>query len=297
MRVHFVYEYVVSTRTWEWIKEDPIQAGALAGALVATAHAEYTLATATHVHPWVAFAVPVALDLYVVRALIKRRDVFVAVLAMVAANVVSHLIVAGVLEVKWQIISAVGAIAPLVLWRVYSLKHTRTRKELLWNAPAGAVSAPVPEASTPYSEVDKDVLFSHTPYPDEVQVHSVQPAHLSGCGLTHPDNEPCSEYGYPPVPEYVPDSWMEREYPETHPSTPAPLYSVPDLPPEYAASTVTEPVLALKPGDYAYLAGAQEYADLLHGTSPSVRGLMKALSIGQDRAARLLAHLETEENR
>lgn len=115
----------------------PLLAGALACALVSTAHAEYTLATATHVNSWVALAVPGALDLYVIQALVVRRDVFLAVLVMVAANVTSHLITAGVLPVHWSVVASVGALAPLIVWRVHSLERTRTRTELLLGVPAG----------------------------------------------------------------------------------------------------------------------------------------------------------------
>lgn len=154
-------------------RKDWILWGALGCALVATAHAEYTLATAAHFNKYVALAVPGALDLYVIRALQERRDVFVAVLAMVAANVASHLIVAGVLPVGWPVVSAVGAVAPLVVWRVYSLKYTRTRQELLWGLEAsagledaGAVSAPAvpdhapartcPECGDPWDQVHEN---------------------------------------------------------------------------------------------------------------------------------------------
>lgn len=139
---------VTRTRTWKRVQEDPVLAGALAFALVATAHAEYTLATATHVHPWVAIAVPGALDLYVIRALARGKDVLLAVLLMVAANVTSHLIAADVLAVDWRVISAVGALAPLLLWRIYALKRVQDA-----GAPAlaesGAGSAPDLQECTP----------------------------------------------------------------------------------------------------------------------------------------------------
>lgn len=241
----------MSTRT----RRDWILLGALGCALVGTAHAEYTLAVTAHFHPWVALAVPGALDLYVLRALQQRRDVLVAVLAMVAANVTSHLLAAGVLHDHWLITSAAGALAPLILWRVYALK-----------AGAGTTSAPVLAPSTEAG---------------------TQPAHQSWCGLTHPDDGPCSEYG---APDTVPE-WMQSEYP---PSTVPGLYSLPELPDEYTPSTVTAALVELKPSDHPYLDGAQEYLDFV-GEDASLRGLMKHLAIGQERAARLLAHLEAGE--
>ena len=115
-------------------RKDWILWGALGCTLVGTAHAEYTLATATGVHWFVAASVPGALDLYVIRALQVHRDVLAAVLAMVVINVASHLVTAGVLPVHWGLISAVGALAPLVLWRIHYL--WRLQSCLLYTSPS-----------------------------------------------------------------------------------------------------------------------------------------------------------------
>lgn len=268
-------------------RKDWILWGALGCALVATAHAEYTLATAAHFNKYVALAVPGALDLYVIRALQERRDVFVAVLAMVAANVASHLIVAGVLPVGWPVVSAVGAVAPLVVWRVYSLKYTRTRQELLWGLEAGAVSAPdeyVPVHLPPLEHGNEYSAPEAYPVESDPQVHV----------LTDPAAYSFLEYKLPPVPDkapdYVPGDWMDDEYPETHPSAPAPvphLKSVPDLPDEYAAGAVHSDVL--RDSDYEFLGKATRYLDDV--ANPTVKGMKRALNIGQERAERLLAHL------
>ena len=154
----------MSTRT----RTDWILWAQLGCALVATAHAEYTLASATGLHWVVAGAVPGALDLYVIRALQKHKDVLPAVLVMVAANVASILVSAGVLPLHWALYSAVGALVPLLVWRGHVLRvHPGTD--------AGAVSAPVPAAP------EKRV---HVPETDETwlpeflaeQVHPSAPA-------------------------------------------------------------------------------------------------------------------------
>lgn len=266
-------------------RQDWILWGALGCALVGTAHSEWSLAVSIGAHPWIAAAVPGALDLYVIRALQQRRDVFVAVLAMVAANVAWYLVHSGDLPIGWQLRSAVGAVAPLVVWRVHSLKYTRTRQELLWGQEAGAGSAPAP------------VVEYTAPAPAPVWTPGF---HLDGCDGVHALEGPvncatrasaleCS------APQYIPAAWMDDEYPETHPSAPAletsaplRLHSVPDLPPEYVAGAVhSESPLTEK--DLPFLAGAQEYADKC--AQPSVRGLKAELKIGQDRAERLLTHL------
>jgi hypothetical protein len=273
--------------------QDPILWGALGCALVGTAHSEWSLAVSVGAHPWIAAAVPGALDLYVIRALQVRRDVFVAVLAMVAANVAWYLVHSHDLPVDWPLRSAVGAVAPLVVWRVHSLKYTRTRAELLWGTPAGAVSAPEETA------------------PETAPAAS---AHAAWCGLTHPDDGPCSEYGYPPAPDHVPADWMEAEYPETYPGAAVlaaqedeyadkwgpgahpevHLRPVPALPGGFDPVSAVHSAPDLAPGDSEYIALAQEY--ILTTGAPSVRGLKKYASVGQARAERLLAHLETEES-
>lgn len=188
--------------------------GALGCVLVGTAHAEYTLAVATGINQWVAASVPGALDLYVIRALQVRRDVFLAVLAMVAVNVVSHLVSAGELRVDWRIISAVGALAPLILWRIHSLwyQRSRTRSEILWDAPAPAEGTPgtqVPEPGTPPDPDDVDVpeFMREAKVPEYAMcrvcgqyfdIETQYPQHILACV---PGEVP-EEDEYPELPEY-----------------------------------------------------------------------------------------------
>lgn len=239
----------------QWVRDDPILAGALGCALVATAHAEYTLATATHVHPWVALAVPGALDLYVIRALMQRRDVFVAVLAMVAANVTSHLIVAGELTVKWQVISAVGALAPLILWRIYALKARA-------GAATGAVSAPAPAA----------------PEPATAPVQKTCPECGSDWGVIHQEAwDECGQYACTPGPG-APASAL----PEPH------LALVPD--PDAARVHLTDANRALLPRARAYLEACKA-----EDMKASGRGLAEEGKMSQSTARLLLKYLRIEE--
>ena len=283
----------MSTRT----RQDWVLWAQLGCALVATMHAEYTLALATGLHWSVAGAVPGALDLYVIRALQKHKDVLPAVLVMVAANVASILVARGVLAVGWGVLAAVGALAPLLVWRGHVLR-----------VHAGAVKAPVPE-----------------PVPDVLDVLDVLDCRLSEPFL-RPLDESCSECGgrwgdHPGVqakravwearyaaPDRVPD-WMADEYPvgtqveyaeyseyedkweRVQGSVPYP-FPVPALPPEFEsvpdAGTAPDPGV-LQPGDHEYTALAQEYI----GTTdaPTIRGMRRHAGVGQDRAIRLLKHL------
>ncbi|MGW6743762.1 DUF2637 domain-containing protein [Streptomyces sp. NPDC055025] len=108
------------------MKKDLLLTGSLAAVLIVLASAEYQLARACGFGEYVAAAVPVALDLYVVKALRVKRDVTAAVLALVAVNAASHLVTAGVLPVGWPLIVAVSSIAPLVLWRIHRLGEEPT---------------------------------------------------------------------------------------------------------------------------------------------------------------------------
>ncbi|MFG2299438.1 hypothetical protein [Actinacidiphila glaucinigra] len=106
------------------MKRDYLKWGALLFALVATASAEYELARAVGFNQWVAAAVPGALDIYTVRAMRAHRDVLAAVTAMIGVNAASHLVTAGLLPINVPLVVAVSAIAPLVLWRVHSLRES-----------------------------------------------------------------------------------------------------------------------------------------------------------------------------
>jgi hypothetical protein len=125
------------------MKHDYLKWGALAAALVATASAEYELASAVGFNQWVAAAVPGALDLYTVRALRSGKEVLAAVAAMIGVNAASHLVTAGLVSVSVPLVVAVSAIAPLVLWRVHALGtgHDQPVSTIVETAPE--VTAPV----------------------------------------------------------------------------------------------------------------------------------------------------------
>jgi hypothetical protein len=103
------------------VRKDPLLWAALLAALAVTASAEYELARAAGFGVYVAGGVPVALDVYAVRALRARRDVAAVVVAMVAVQAAAHLVAAGLLAVSVPLVVAVSSIAPLVLWRVHTL--------------------------------------------------------------------------------------------------------------------------------------------------------------------------------
>lgn len=98
--------------------------GAMAAAFVLTASAEYAVAVSMGFGSWVSVAFPVAVDAYVLTALRMRREVGLAVTAMVGVNVLAHLVGAHLVPVNVATVSAVSAVAPLILWRVHKLMET-----------------------------------------------------------------------------------------------------------------------------------------------------------------------------
>lgn len=266
-----------------WVRTHPVLAGALLCALVGTAHAEYTLATATHVNEYVAVAVPGALDLYVIQALRVRRDVATAVLVMVLANVTSHLLAAGLVpdDVRWEvgITAAVGAIAPGIVWRVHALERVRTRQEVLWDVKAGTADAffsgvvktpekPVPAVLTEWEQALVTKYGRESVLPETGPEIQIAPA-LNYDWAPHPS-----------VPDSVPEAWSTAEYGD--PDSPVPYLSVvPDPGPEDPEVLITT--------DWEYVEDARGY---VAGTeNPTVAGMKAALKVGQARAQRLLTYL------
>lgn len=128
-------------------------------AVVGTAGAEYGLARALGAPPQLAVCIPGALDIYVIVALRVRRDVALAVGAMIAVNAASHLLATGVITRSVGLIVAVSAIAPLVLWRIHALapQHIADAAEQATDAPpTHADAAPTPERQPDAEPVSAD---------------------------------------------------------------------------------------------------------------------------------------------
>lgn len=248
---------------------DPITWGALGCALVGTAHAEYTLGTAAGAHWAVAAAVPGALDLYVLKALRVHRDVLPAVLVMVAANVASYLIQAGVLPVGWPVYSAVGALAPLILWRVHHLRgYAGTDREKPPEPEVQGEYAPGTDPGT-VRVPEVHVLQDVPAVPAPVLAAEAVPAPVLAAVPDAPD-APGDEYTEGPsvlaCEDWVPEYLVAQVHPDPDPSTPY-----------------------LEPGDAEYVPAAAA----LPLNRRTIRGLKEDLSIGQKRADRILRYLRS----
>jgi hypothetical protein len=109
---------------------------ALVAAIGLTASGEYELAQLVGFPDWIAWAFPVAVDVYVVQAIRRHRDVPAAIALMVATQALYHLGDFGLFGVAktgpaghetytadWWLIVGVVAIAPLIVWRVHRIRE------------------------------------------------------------------------------------------------------------------------------------------------------------------------------
>ncbi|MFD9564383.1 hypothetical protein [Streptomyces sp. NPDC059994] len=127
---------------------------ALGATILLTASGELSLAVLTGWPPAIAWGLPLAIDIYVVQAMRRHRDVMLALLLMVAANAIYHLAEAGLFGVRvdshgtlrpeWWLIAAVAAIAPWVMLRIHRItappRARRTWRRSRPEAPAATLT-------------------------------------------------------------------------------------------------------------------------------------------------------------
>ncbi|MFD8262050.1 hypothetical protein ACFV19_24705 [Streptomyces griseoluteus] len=132
---------------------------ALWAAVGLTASGEYTLAHFVG-FGWFSALLPVGIDVYVIQAFRRHRDVAVALVLMVVTNALVHLAEAGLFGVvqragahgarqyaaTWWLIVLVSAIAPFIVWRVHRITEKRSRKPV-----ETATPQPLAETTPPVS--------------------------------------------------------------------------------------------------------------------------------------------------
>ncbi|MEV8474849.1 hypothetical protein [Streptomyces sp. NPDC051173] len=106
---------------------------ALTAVVGLTASGEFELAQLAGWPPVIAWLLPLGIDVYVVQALRRHRDVSAALILMVAANAIYHLAAAGLFGVRggrpeWWLIVGVAAIAPFVMWRLHQIVRPRRER-------------------------------------------------------------------------------------------------------------------------------------------------------------------------
>ncbi|MFF5778148.1 hypothetical protein ACFY7Y_14505 [Streptomyces virginiae] len=99
----------------------------IAAAVGLTASGEFYLARKVGFTKGVAWLLPVVIDVYVIQAFRRHRDIAPAIGLTIAANVIYHLADAGLFGVKndgrpeWWLIAVVASIASLILWRIHRM--------------------------------------------------------------------------------------------------------------------------------------------------------------------------------
>jgi hypothetical protein len=100
----------------------------IAGTVGLTASGEYALARMVGFDQSVAWLLPFVIDVYVIQAFRRHRDIVQAISLTVAANVTYHLADKGLFgveavkdrhEPQWWLIAMVASVASLILWRVH----------------------------------------------------------------------------------------------------------------------------------------------------------------------------------
>lgn len=172
---------------------------ALAATIGLTASGEYALAKLAGWSKELAWMLPVAIDVYVIQAIRRQRDVYLALGLMLATNVVYHLADHNLLgitptgEPHWGLIAGVAAIAPLVMWRVHVITH-HSHDESSEKPPAGESETPAPNesaAAAPAERAPDETPNTTTPTPTpDAAPTNVESEHHALAPTPAPTTEP-----------------------------------------------------------------------------------------------------------
>ncbi|GAA2629769.1 hypothetical protein GCM10009863_51470 [Streptomyces axinellae] len=148
---------------------------ALAATIGLTASGEFALAELAGWARELAWLLPVSIDVYVVQAFRRHRDVAPALGLMVFANAVYHLAAAGLFGVsgggrpEWWLIVGVAAIAPFVMWRIHRMSAPRCerRESPVERTPEAAGERPLVQPKALIEEPRERAHDSKYERPDE----------------------------------------------------------------------------------------------------------------------------------
>lgn len=133
----------------------------IAGTVGLTASGEYSLARLVHFDPAVAWLLPFVIDMYVIQAFRRHRDIPAAIGLTIAANVIYHLAAArgfGLTAAgtpEWWLVAIVASVASVILWRIHRMiAPPRERKQ------KPRESAPQPARETTVVAVDESPVVT-----------------------------------------------------------------------------------------------------------------------------------------
>jgi hypothetical protein len=164
----------------------------IAGTVGLTASGEYALARMVGFDKSVAWLLPFVIDVYVIQAFRRHRDIVQAITLTIAANVAYHLADKGLFGVEkvkdghepmWWLIAMVASVASLILWRVHLMtappKPPRERRKKRQEAdpqadnssrqepPAASTERPTTIAAETSVPVDKSERQEAAPVADK----------------------------------------------------------------------------------------------------------------------------------
>lgn len=105
---------------------------AFGAAAALTASGEFELAQLAGWPVWIAWLLPVALDVYSYASFATRRraDTLAALALMIATNAVYHLAATSIIPTSWQLVVLVAALPPIICWRVHRLGEAHAPAEV-----------------------------------------------------------------------------------------------------------------------------------------------------------------------
>lgn len=144
----------------------------IAGTVGLTASGEYALARMVGFDKTVAWLLPFVIDVYVIQAFRRHRDIIQAIILTITANVAYHLADARLFGLTptakptWWLIAMVASVASLILWRVHLMtappKQPRERQKHRQEAPAPADNSGRQERQLPPTEQPTTVAAKTT---------------------------------------------------------------------------------------------------------------------------------------
>lgn len=149
----------------------------IAGTVGLTASGEYSLARMVGFDKTVAWLLPFVIDVYVIQAFRRHRDIVQAITLTVAANVTYHLADARLFGLTptakptWWLIAMVASVASLILWRVHLMtappKQPRERQKRRQEVPAPPANDDRQERQLPPTEPPTTVAAKTAPPVDK----------------------------------------------------------------------------------------------------------------------------------
>lgn len=127
---------------------------AFGAAAALTASGEFELARLAGWPVWVAWLLPIALDVYAFTSFSTRRraDTLAALALMIATNAAYHLAATGNIPADWRLVVLVAALPPVICWRVHRLGEASHPQAPAVEVPAAevpAVEVPAEPAEVP----------------------------------------------------------------------------------------------------------------------------------------------------